>query len=170
MWDEVLIVASFVLMIVLPLVWCFFVKLMLVKTMMRDSVSQTSGHKASKWFARLVGQATVQLDTEPKSEQLVRMAYNRFSVGLATQSDLQDLHDFVDKTRVEIEHSQWSSQYEDPREAGRLQWKRKKIVSHFDCDELQQLLDGLENQLKKEFSLAYHFTDLNSAYRITMQG
>eukprot|EP01043_Picozoa_sp_COSAG02_P052433 COSAG02_NODE_5647_length_4153_cov_5.533300_1_plen_1278_part_10 len=89
---------------------------------------------------------------EGKQDALMRAAYTRFRLGLATGSDHMDLVDFIDQLDVN-QHVR----------AGKRLWREKELVCHFTADHMSALLRDIEQQLPKSETIAYHFTDLDAA-------
>ena len=89
---------------------------------------------------------------EGKQDTLMRAAYTRFRLGLATGSDHMDLVDFIDQLDVN-QHVR----------AGKRLWREKHLVSHFTAGQMSAMLRDIEQQLPKSEAIAYHFTDLDAA-------
>eukprot|EP01046_Picozoa_sp_COSAG06_P039020 COSAG06_NODE_4562_length_4142_cov_30.248330_1_plen_913_part_10 len=90
--------------------------------------------------------------TEGKQDALMRAAYTRFRLGLATGSDHLDLVDFIDQLDVN-QHVR----------AGKRLWREKELVSHFSDEQMSAMLSDIEQRLPRSEAIAYHFTDLDAA-------
>ena len=83
---------------------------------------------------------------------LMKAAYTRFQLGLATGSDHKDLVDFIDQLDV--------NQHE---RAGKRLWRQKQLVAHFSREQMGAMLIEIEEQLPKSQCVGVHFTDMDAA-------
>ena len=100
----------------------------------------------------IASQADQDNATEGKQDTLMRAAYARFRLGLATGSDHMDLVDFIGQLDVN-QHVR----------AGKRLWREKHLVCHFTTEQMSAMLRDIEQQLPKSDAIAYHFTDLDAA-------
>lgn len=79
------------------------------------------------------------------------LAYGRFRLGLATDSDHKELQEFIEHIDAN-EHVR----------AGKACWRSKMLISHLDASELESTLTDLQNRLPKSETLGFHFTNMDA--------
>ena len=95
-----------------------------------------------------------KIDLQDKAT-LMRAAYNRLSLGLATETENKELREYIDELNVD-----------DHVRAGKRLWRTKKMVSHFSGREMRAAMEELSATLPKSDSLGWHFTDLDACQLI----
>jgi hypothetical protein len=84
-------------------------------------------------------------------EGRMRHAYARFRLGLATDSDHKELHEFLEQIDAN-EHVK----------AGKALWRSKTMMAHMRADEMAMTLTHLHEKLPKSEVLGLHFTNLDA--------
>jgi hypothetical protein len=95
-----------------------------------------------------------KIDLQDKAT-LMRAAYNRLSLGLATETENKELREYMDELNVD-----------DHVRAGKRLWRTKKMVSHFSGAEMRAAMEELSATLPKSDCLGWHFTDLDACQLI----